>query len=236
MQTSPALKFPRPVLTAVLAAFAVTGVASAQQDPPRPAPPPNKGELDAEREKLRMKDVEAWKKLPIKSMDQVVDVKKITQPLELPVTMTDAEKTKIAELFQKAKDAGGGARTTRALRELAKMGHSALIAIVNELREVDYKNTDSAMWGMQLNQTLQDMTMGINTGYVAIDVGEPVDPRKAQFNALTVQEWQRGVKQFWPTKEKFEEYIKNRKAKKDAELEGDKGEADKGKGAGEKKG
>ena len=68
------------------------------------------------------------------------------------------------------------------------------------------------------------------TPYVAVEVGEPMDPRKAQFNALTVQEWQRGVKQFWPTKEKFEEYIKNRKAKKDAELEGDTGKG------GEKKG
>lgn len=233
--TSPAFVFPRSVLAAVLAAFTVTAVLSAQ-DPPKPAPVPGKAELDAEREKLRIKDVEAWKKLPIKSMDQVIDVKKVTQPLELPVTMTDAEKTKIAELFQKAKDAGGGARTGRALRELAKIGHSALVAIVNELREVDYKDTDSAMWGMQLNATLQDMTMGINSGYVAIEVGEPVDPRKAQWNAQTVAQWQQGVKQFWATKEKFEEYIKNRKAKKDAELEGDKGEGDKGKGAGEKKG
>jgi hypothetical protein len=175
---------------------------------------------DVEREKLVLKDLEAWQKLQVKSMDQVIDVKKTTQPLEYPATVTDDDKKKMADLFQKAKDGGGGARTGRAFGELAKMGHPALFFLVNQLRDINYKNADDSMFGYQINMTLQEITMGINTGYVPVTVDEQIDPRKAQWNATTVDKWIQGVKIQWPTKEKFDEYIKNRKAKKDAELEG----------------
>ena len=194
---------------------------------------PTKEQLDKEREALRMKDVEAWKKMQVKSLDDVMDVKKQTQPLELPTTISDADKTKMTELLQKAKESGGGAATGRALKQLEKMGHPALFFLVNALREVDYKSVDESMFAMQINQTLTNMTMGVNTGFVPPDLGEPMDPRKAQWNAQTVKEWQKGVLNFWPTKEKFDEYIKNRRAKKDAELQD--GEPGKDK-AGEKKG
>lgn len=197
-----------------------------KQDPP-PAKVTN-DVLDAEKEKLRMKDVEGWKKLPITKMDQVFDVKKNTQPLELPASITEEEKKKFDELMTKAKDGGGGAKTNRALSQIEKMGYSGLVMLINQLREIDYKDTDSAVFGMQLNASLTGITMGANTGYVAIEVGEPVDPRKAHYNAMTVQEWQRAVKTQWPTKEKFEEYIKARKLRKEAELEGEMGGEKKG--------
>ena len=187
------------------------------QDPPKPKSPID---LDAEREKLRTKDVEAWKKLPVKTMAEVVDPKKETEPLEMPDSVTAEERTKMDELLKKAKDGGGGAKTGRALRELEKMGYPALIYIINLLREIDYKNTDAALWGMQLNTTLQNITMGVHTGYVAIDLGEEMDPRKAQWNAKTVKEWIGAVKVQWPTREKFDDFIAKRKANKDAELEG----------------
>lgn len=207
--------------TSLALAMAPASTLTFQQDPKKE---PNKAAndlLDAEREKLRMKDVEAWKKMQVKSMDQVADPKKTTQPLEYPASVTDADKAKMTDLYQKAKDGGGGARTGRALRDLAKMGFPALLFLVNELREVNYKDPDESLWAMQLNNTLSDITMGINAGYVAIDAGEAMDPRKAHWNAMTVAEWQRAVKQFWPTQEKFDEYIKNRKLKKQAELEGE---------------
>ena len=197
----------------------------AKQDPAKQDPAKPKDELlDAEREKLRMKDVEAWKKLQVKSLDDVIDVKKTTQPIEVPASITEEEQTKVKELLQKAKDAGGGARTGRALREIEKMGYPGLVLLVNELREIDYKDTDSSMFGMQLNQTLTNITLGVNTGYVAIEIGVPMDPRKAQWNARTVQQWLQGVASQWPTREKFDEYIRARKAKKDAELEGETGD------------
>src|SRR5262245_46779517 len=160
------------------------------------APAPTKEQLDKEREALRMKDVEAWKKMQVKSRDDVMDVKKQTQPLELPASITDADKTKMAELLQKAKEAGGGAATGRALKQLEKMGHPAIFFLVNALREVDYKNVDESMFAMQINQTLTNITMGVNTGFVPPDLGEPMDPRKAQWNARTVREWQKDVLNF----------------------------------------
>lgn len=205
----------------------------AKQDPAKQNPPKSTNELlDAEKEKLRLKDVEAWKKLQVKSLDQVVDVKKTTQAVELPASITEEEKTKMADLLQRAKDAGGGARTGRNLRELEKMGYPALVFLINHLREIDYKDPNDAMFGMQLNNSLMAITMGVNTGYVAIDIGEPMDPRKAQWNAMTVKEWLRAVQQQWPTREKFDEYLKARKAKKEAELEGEGKEPEKGKEAG----
>ena len=198
-----------------LAALALTlATASVAQDtkPQKPVDPV------AEREALRMKDVEAWKKLQVKSLDQVLDVKQATKPLELPASVTPEELATMNDLLQKARDGGGGARTGRALREFEKMGHPALCFLVNQLREVNYKDPTDAMFGMQLNMTLQNITLGVNTGYVAIDPGEPMDPRKAQWNAMTVAEWQKAVTTFWPTKEKFEQFVRERKAKRDAEL------------------
>lgn len=168
---------------------------------------------------MRETGTQAWKKLQVKSMAEVVDPKKETDPLEFPDSITAEEKTKMEELMKKSKG-GSGARADRALRELEKMGYPAMLIIINELREVDYKNTDSALWGMRLNTTLQNITMGVHTGYAAVDLGEEMDPRKAQWNAKTVREWVQAVKAQWPTREKFDDFITKRKAKKDAELEG----------------
>jgi hypothetical protein len=186
------------------------------QDPPKPKTP---ADLQAEREKMRETGTEAWKKFPVKSMAEVVDPKKECDALEIPDSVTAEEKTKMEELMKKAKD-GSGARADRALRELEKMGYPAMLVIINQLREIDYKNTDAALWGMRLNTTLMNITMGVHVGYAAVDLGEEMDPRKAQWNAKTVREWVNAVKAQWPTRDKFDEFITKRKAKKDAELEG----------------
>jgi hypothetical protein len=199
---------------------------------PKPQPPTKLDPvLEAEKEKLRMKDVEAWKKLQVKSLDQVMDVKKATQAMEIPATITEAEKTKVEELLAKAKDGGGGAKTRRAFREMEKLGggYPALVVLINHLREIDYKDPDSAIFGMEINMTLQNITGGVNTGYVAIEVGEPMDPRKAQWNAMTVQQWLNALRGEgpWTTREKFDTYVAKRKAKKEAELEQEMGGGEK---------
>jgi hypothetical protein len=213
-------------------AVAFCAVASAAPLPQQPGRPtadkpatdaPASKPLDplqqAERDKLVLRDLEGWKKLQVKSLDQVMDVKKATQPLEYPASVTAEDKGRMEDLLRKARDGGGGARTGRALREIEKLGHAALLFLVNQLREIDYKDPTDSMFGAQINMSLQNITMGVNTGYVPVEVGEPMDPRKAQWNAMTVQRWQDGVRAWWPTKEKFDEYIQKRKAKKDAELD-----------------
>ena len=194
-----------------------TGFQAPTQDPPKPKSPID---LDAEREKLREKDVQGWKKLKVASMAEVIDPKKETEPIEMPESVTAEERAAMADLLEKAKAGGGGAKTGRALKKLEQMGYPAMIFIINLLREIDYKNSDAALWGMQLNTTLQNITMGVHTGYAAVDIGEEMDPRKAQWNARTVREWVQAVKVQWPTREKFDDYIAKRKAKKEAELEG----------------
>ena len=203
---------------------------------PKPAPAPGKLDplLEAEKEKLRMKDVEAWKKLQVKSLDQVMDPKKTTQPVEVPASITEEEKTKVNDLLKTAQDAGGGARRGRSMRAMAKVGggYPALVLMINHLREIDYRDPDSATFGMEINTLLSDITGGVNTGYVAIPVGEPMDPRMAQWNAMTVQQWLNSIRGEgpWTTREKFDAYVAKRKAKKEAELE-----QESGGGGGEKK-
>src|SRR5262245_15976448 len=221
----------RPVLCLVsaLARGAVDAVAAppavrpnAAFQPPSPQDPPkqkSEADLRAEREKMRETGTEAWKKFKVGSMAEVIDPKKESEPLEIPDTVTAEEKTKLEELMKKERD-GSGARADRARREMEKLGYAAMLIIINQLREIDYKNTDAALWGMRLNTTLQNITMGVHTGYAAVDLGEEMDPRKAQWNSKTVSQWVQAIKVQWPTREKFDDYIAKRKAKKEAELEG----------------
>ena len=203
-----------------------TAAAVRFQDPKKQDPPKEKGKseadalLEAEREQLRMKDVAEWKTLKVKSLDEVLDVKKATQPLEVPAAVTEEEKKAVTDALNAAKEAGSGARRGRELRKLEKIGWPAMVFLINELREVDYKDTDASMWGQEINTTLSNITMGVNTGYVPPILGEPMDPRMAQYNAMTVKEWINAVKNQWPTREKFDEFIARRKAKKEAEMEG----------------
>lgn len=192
-----------------------------KQDPPKEQPKPASGQdlLDAEKEKLRMKDVEEWKTLKVKSLDDVIDVMKTTAPIELPASLSDDDRKKMADLLKEGKEAGG-ARAGRALRKLEKMGWPAMVFMINHLREINYKDTDESMWGNQVNQSLTNITMGVNAGYVPPTLGEAMDPRMAQYNAMTVKVWLDSVRTQWPTQEKFDAFIARRKEKKDAELEG----------------
>jgi hypothetical protein len=202
-------------------AFAGSAVLVLQQEqkeePKKEAKKPDDDILKAEREKMMLRDLEAWKKLQVKSLDEVIDVKKTTKAVAYPETVTDADKAKLTELFTKAKEAGGGVRTTRNLREMKKLGHSALLFLINQLREIDYKNADEMMFAWEINQTLRDLTLGANAGYVPINPGEEVDPRKSQWNAMTVKAWLDSAEKWWPTKEKYEEALKKKKAQREAE-------------------
>ena len=94
--------------------------------------------------------------------------------------------------------------------------------MINQLREIDYRNYDEVVWAGHLNLALLDLTMGVSTGFVPVEAGpDPtrLDPRIAQWDAMTVEKWVDAVKQEWPTKAKWDAYIADRKAKKDKELE-----------------
>jgi hypothetical protein len=186
------------------------------------------GKSDAiadERTRLQQKEFDAWMKLGTKSLADVLDPKKVTQPLDFPPEVSDDDKKKLASLYQEAKDGGGGARSVKLLKEIGKMGVGGLYHLINQLREIDYKNYDDVVWAEQINMQLLELTMGVNTGFVPVEAGpdpNKLDPRIAQWDALTVEKWIGGAKTQWPSKAKWDEFIANKKAKKDKELdEGD---------------
>ena len=196
--------------------------ASAPASAPASGGKPVKDALAEEREKLVLKDLDAWQKIAIKSLDQVLDVQKATKPLAYPDEITVVQQKALADLFTEAKDGGGGARTGRALRKMEAMGFPALFFLINTLREINYRDYDSLVMANQLNMTLSNLTLGINTGFVPVEAGPDsgkLDPRIAQWDALTVERWIAGALAQWPTKAKFDEYIVKRRAKKDAELD-----------------
>lgn len=185
-----------------------------------------KDALAEEREKLVLKDLDAWQKQNVKSLDQVPDVTKTTKALVYPAEITAEDQKKMADLLAEAKDGGGGARTGRALRKIEAMGFAGLYFLINTLREINYKDYDSLVWANQLNMSLTAITLGVNVGFVPVESGPELgklDPRIAKWNADSVQQWLNGAQTQWPSKAKFDEYITKRKAKKDAEVEeGDK--------------
>lgn len=223
--TACAVALPRAHAMTPRAAFDVLCQDPAKKDPPKQEPAKKDVVdplLEAEREKLRAKDVSEWKTLKVKSLDEVLDPKKATTPLEVQ-GISEEETKKMTELFQKAKDGAGGAATGRALRQMEKMGWPALVFLVNQLRDINYKDTDDSMWGNQINTTLSNITLGVNAGFVPPTLGEAMDPRMAQYNAMTVKVWIDSVKAQWPTREKFDDFVKHRKERKEAELEGREG-------------
>jgi len=229
--TAAAFALPRAHASSPHVALDVLCQDPAKQDPPKQDPakqdPAKKDPvvdalLEAEREKLRAKDTVEWKTLKVKSLDEVLDPKKATAALEI-AGITEDETKKMTDLFQKAKDGAGGAATNRALRQLEKMGWPALVFLVNQLRDINYKDTDDTMWASQINNTLSNITLGVNAGFVPPTLGEPMDPRMAQYNAMTVKVWLDSVKSQWPTREKFDDFLNHRKARKEAELEGREG-------------
>src|SRR5262249_14341911 len=139
------------------------------------------GKSDAmtdERTRLQQKELDAWMKLGTKTLAEVLDPKKVTQALEYPPEVTEDDKKKLASLYQDAKDGGGGARTGRALKEIGKMGVGGLYYLINQLREIDYKNYDDVVWAGQINLALLELTLGVNTGFVPVEAGP--DPTKLE--------------------------------------------------------
>jgi hypothetical protein len=162
----------------------------------------------------------------VHTLGQVTDVKATTRPLAYPPEVDAGQLHELDQLFAQARAGGGGARTGRALRAMGKMGVGGLYYLINQLREIDYRNYDEVVWAGQLNLSMLDLTLGVNTGFVPVEAGDDptkLDPRIAQWDAMTVEKWMGCAKNQWSSKAKWDEYIADRKARKDKELEeGDK--------------
>ena len=161
---------------------------------------------------------DAWQRLRTRSLAEVPDVS--STPLVLPAEITAAELATMAALYGEAQGGGGGARTGRALRKIDAMGFAGVWFLIDRLRAIDYRDHEGLQWAQIPNLCLTDITCGVHAGFVPVADGpEPgkVDPRLARWDAETVAVWCRGAELLWPTKARFDEFVRQRKAECDAE-------------------
>lgn len=157
-----------------------------------------------------------WEK--IKGIHSMADVRDPTSYPEVvwPATTDDAKKAMIRELCDDV--VNGGVSGMRAKPKLAEIGHEALFGIVEKLRTLDYKSETGNGYGFEFNKLLEEMTAGQNAGFELVEVGEPIDPRKAEYNTMTVGAWRRMLDKF-PDAESFK---KDRTARLKKQAEADK--------------
>ncbi len=172
---------------------------------PAATTPETKPETKPETDEPEMRESsdpsDRWKKSKVTSMDMVFDPKTSTEPLAWPAGISEADQQKVVELLDTVRQ--GGRQGPGAKTELEKMGFTALAGIINRLREVDYKDSFESMYAWELNKLLDTMTVGINMGFVPVEIGEDVDPRKADWNAKTAKGWQR-LLTLYPDAEAFQ--------------------------------
>ncbi|MBK8100098.1 MAG: hypothetical protein IPK26_23595 [Planctomycetes bacterium] len=152
-----------------------------------------------------------WQNSKITTMDQVFDPKAGTTPIAWPAEVGEADQKKITDLLEDVR--GGGKAAIAAKRELSAIGFHAIVGMANMLREIDYKNGDEAFIAWELNKLLEEMCEGLNVGFVTVDPGEDMDPRKADWNAKTAKAWNTQVAR-WQNEATFKDAMKARRQKK----------------------
>ena len=136
-------------------------------------------------------------------------VPEITWPDSIDVATRDR-----AVQLAAALDPSGGRAHIQSKQTLRELGYPALFAIVGRLRELDYKDTEQALFGFELNQLLEQLTCGLNARYATVEWGEKIDPAKAQWNAKTVMAWAQVI-EMWLDAAAFEQAMAARRAKRD---------------------
>lgn len=196
----PAAEKPQPSPGAADAAPATASDASANGAPAKPATAPAAGHAPAADPQKR------WERLKTKSLDEVFDPKTlgdVTWPSDIP----DALKTEIAGLVADVQNGGRAGITAKP--KLEKIGYAAIFGIVDQLRKLDYKSSSDQVTAWEYNKVLDTICLGINAGFVAVNDGEELDPRKADWNAQTNRAWGQMLSK-WPSEQAFEEWRKTR--------------------------
>ncbi|MFK7740050.1 MAG: hypothetical protein AB8H80_06965 [Planctomycetota bacterium] len=153
---------------------------------------------------------EPWEKQrnPARSMDEVQSAAELYGEVQWPASIDAEAKAEVMGLAEDL-DAYGGMRHIRAKRNLSDKGYPALFAILERLRTLDYKSTDDAAFGFELNRMIQEMTGGLNARYAAVEAGETLHPAKAQWNTKNVKAWMTTFAK-WPDEATFKKAKKAR--------------------------
>ena len=187
---------------------------AAKTPPDKPAPAPAEKPVAATEkpQEAAAQKPEKPKPAPAKkltSKDEVYNPAKELQPLTYEDSVTDDQKKEVEDLV--ASIVEGGMPGIRAKKSVVKIGHRALPAIINRLREVNYLDSSQAMTAWELNKLLEEMALGVNAGYRQVMDGEAEDLDKSDWNAKTVKQWQNFYNVQYPTAEKWKELIAKRK-------------------------
>ncbi|MEC7583026.1 MAG: hypothetical protein VYE77_01800, partial [Planctomycetota bacterium] len=131
-------------------------------------------------------NTERWMKNKTSSMAEVLDTTTLGD-VTWPDSATPEIQAEIYGLLDSISD--GGLPGIRAKPKLEKIGYFAIFGIIDRLRKLNYTDADDNMTAWELNKVLETITAGLNTGFAAVNVGEDLDPRKADYNAKTTRAW-----------------------------------------------
>ena len=139
----------------------------------------------------------------------------VYKPTELgdvtwPAECEQAQKDEIASLIDDV--CNGGKPGVAAKPKLEKIGYFAIFGLVDRLRKLDYTSGDDQMTAWELNKLIESIAAGMNAGFVAVEVGGDLDPRKADHNARTNVVWPRLLTKF-SGKADFDTWRKERASK-----------------------
>ncbi|MGE3175622.1 MAG: hypothetical protein AB7O97_23570 [Planctomycetota bacterium] len=174
--------------------------AAADADKPKAAAP--KADDDGEPK-------EKWERNTTASMADVFDPKTLGD-VSWPAEVDDAQKDEVRSLIGDILDMGIAG--VRAKPKLVELGYPSVFGILERLRQLNYTDTGEQMTAWELNKLLEEITAGLNAGFVAVSDGEDLDPRKADHNAKTNKAWATLLTRY-PDKDSFEEMRKKRLSK-----------------------
>ncbi|MEQ1631468.1 MAG: hypothetical protein ABL997_03785 [Planctomycetota bacterium] len=155
---------------------------------------------------------EKWERNTTKSLDEVFDPKTLGE-LSWPAEADDAQRESVRALVAAVVDGGKPARSAKT--ELEKLGYFAAFGIAEKLRQLDYKSSSDQMTAWEFNKVLETIFAGLNAGFVAVEDGADLDPRKADHNARTAEAWGKFLSKY-PTKAEFDSWRKERLKRGDA--------------------
>ncbi len=127
-----------------------------------------------------------------------------------PAECEQAKKEEIVSLIEDV--CGGGKPGIAAKPKLEKIGYFAIFGLVDRLRKLDYSSGDDQMTAWELNKLVEAIASGMNAGFVAVEAGGDLDPRKADHNARTNIAWERLLSKF-ESKADFDTWRKERQNK-----------------------
>lgn len=153
---------------------------------------------------------EKWEANKTTNLADVFDAKTLGD-VTWPAEITAEEQAEVRSLVEDV--VNGGRPGIQAKPKIEKAGYAAIFGIAEKLRQLDYKSSDDQMTAWELNKILESILVTLNAGFVAVEAGADLDPRKADHNAKTNQAWARLLSR-WASRDEFNTWRKEKLAEK----------------------